>query len=135
MQSQLGAFVDGELEGAERSAIGRHLQTCRECVEEEQELRNLGEWLRGSAMGAPSGDLAGLSSGVLSRMSAERAQSWRALFGRAVEDWHWPLVGMGSLAAGVITILLVSGLLWFGPSVSRTDSLAASSTTLARAIR
>jgi len=125
VRTQLGAFVDGELGGAERLALSRHLEACADCIEEERALRDVGELLRGGAMALPPPDLAGLSGGLISRLHAEQAQSWRALFSRAIEDWHWALVGAGSLAAGAVSILFVSALLWFGPSPSRADSLEA----------
>jgi hypothetical protein len=125
VRTQLGAFVDGELSGPDRSALSRHLEDCAKCVEEEQALRDLGHMLRGGARALPRVDLTGLSGGLISRIRAEQAQSWRALFARAVEDWHWALVGGGSLAAGAVSILFVSALLWFGPSPSRADSLEA----------
>jgi len=123
VRSQLSAFVDGELSGADRFTISRHLEACAGCVEEEQSLRDIGELLRSSAMAAPRVDLTGLSAGVISRARAEQAQSWRAMFARSVEDWHWALVGAGSVTAGVVSILFVSALLWFGPSPSSSDSL------------
>jgi hypothetical protein len=125
VRAQLGAFVDGELSGADRFALSRHLECCAACVEEEQALRGIGDLLRTGAKAAPRVDLSGLSSGLFSRLRAEQAQSWRALFARAFEDWHWALVGGGSLAAGAVSILFVSALLWFGPSPSRSDSLEA----------
>ena len=125
VRSQLDAFIDGELSGAERAVVSHHLEACPRCVEEEQDLRGIGALLRSNALATPRVDLTGLASGVVSRVCAERAQSWPALFERAVEDWHWALVGAGSLTAGVASILFVSALLWFGPSPSRADSLEA----------
>ena len=123
IRSQLDEFVDGELEAATRGVVSRHLRTCDACGEQEQELRQIGAWLRASALAAPRVDLTGLSAGVISRVGAEQAQSWQAGFGRAFEDWHWPLAGIGALVSGAALILFVSDLLWFGTSPSRSDSL------------
>jgi len=125
VRSLLDAFVDGELRGVDRLAVAQHLETCAECANEEQELRGIGNLLRDHAVTAPRVDLSGLSGGVVSRVRAEQAQSWRVLMARAVEDWHWALVGAGSLTAGAFSILFVSALLWWGPAPSRPDSLEA----------
>jgi hypothetical protein len=69
--------------------------------------------------------LAGLAGGVVSRVGAERALSWRAMFDRAVEDWHWFLVGFGSVTAAFFSVTFVSAVLHFGPAPERQDSVAA----------
>src|SRR5262249_26474961 len=97
-----------------------------ECAGEYSEIRSVGETLRAGTVTTSGWDaLNGLSSGVITRVRAEEAQSWRAIFGRAVEDWHWTLVGAGSIAAAFASILFVSATCWFGPSSSADDSLAA----------
>jgi hypothetical protein len=65
-----------------------------------------------------------LASGVLSRLQAERSETWRARLERGVDDWHWLLVGSGSLAATFIVTLFVSAVLIAGPAPKRADSLA-----------
>ena len=35
VRTQLGAFVDGELSGPDRSALSRHLEDCAQCVQED----------------------------------------------------------------------------------------------------
>ena len=123
VRDALDAFVDGELGGAERQVVARHLADCRCCADDEQAIRGMGDQLRA---GAPTGailDLSGLAGGVISRIRAEQAQSWRALYQRALEDWHWILVGTGSVAAGCFSIAFLSALMWFGPSPQREDSL------------
>jgi hypothetical protein len=122
---QIEAFVDGELSGVDRLNVGRHLAVCGPCAETAESHRAMGEMLRRAAQGAPaSSDLGGLASGVLSRLQAERAQSWPARLGRGVDDWHWLLVGSGSLAATFIVTLFVSAVLIAGPVPERKDSLA-----------
>lgn len=126
VRKQLGAFLDGELSGADRLFVSQHLTECRRCAEEHQEIRDLGEMLRATAPARPGWEnLTGLASGVITRLRAEEAQSWRAMFARAVEDWHWTLVGAGSISASFVSVLFVSAICWFAPTASRDDSLAA----------
>jgi hypothetical protein len=68
--------------------------------------------------------LAGLASGVISRLQAERSETWRARLERGVDDWHWLLVGSGSLAATFVVTLFVSAVLIAGPVPERKDSIA-----------
>jgi hypothetical protein len=124
VRRNLGAFIDGELVGAARQFVAHHLSECELCVGEERAIRDLGDRLRRTAPAAgPALDLSGLAGGVISRVRAEQAQSWRALYSRALDDWHWVLVGAGSLAAGFFSVAFLSALLWFGPSPQREDSL------------
>ena len=82
---------------------------------------------------SPRHDLAAatsLSSRVLraassARVRAESAQSWRHFFHRGVDDWHWLIVGGGSVVATFASMLFASALLFFGPDPARPDSLSA----------
>lgn len=122
---QIEAFVDGELSGADRLSVSRHLAVCGRCAEAAESNRTIGGMLRRAAQEAPaSSELAGLASGVLSRLQAERAQSWQVRLERGVDDWHWLLVGSGSLAATFVMTLFVSAVLIAGPAPERQDSLA-----------
>lgn len=123
VRGYLGAFVDGELAGTERLLVAHHLNECHQCAGEEHAIRELGDQLRTAAPLGPVLDLSGLAGGVISRVRAEQAQSWRALYRRALEDWHWVLVGAGSVTAGCFSVAFLSALLWFGPSPQRADSL------------
>ena len=69
--------------------------------------------------------LDGLAGGVISRVRAESAQSWRAVFDRAFDDWHWTLVGAGSVASTFLTTTFLSMILAFGPAPRSEDSLSA----------
>ena len=80
----------------------------------------------------PAPILDGLADGVISRARAEAAQSWRAIFARAIEDWHWAVVGLGSVAATSTTLLFFSMLLTFGPEPPSRESLAALMNNLRR---
>lgn len=122
----LAAFVDGELSGAKMLRVSEHLETCQACAEEVQAVRDVGDMLRGAVTSsAGRAELAGLAGGVVSRIRAEQAQSLWARIARGVEDWHWVLVGVGSVAAAVTSALIVMLLVQFGPAKQRDDSLAA----------
>ena len=109
VRPQLSAFADGELPGGEMLRVAEHLDLCRECASEVADIRGLGDGLRAAASGfSMPPALAGLADGVISRVRAEAAQSWRGVFSRAIEDWHWAVVGLGSLAATTTNLLFVS---------------------------
>src|SRR5262245_61519638 len=95
VRRDLDAFVDGELGGAQRLVVADHLAGCADCAGEEHAIRSLGDRLRSALPIATGLPLAGLASGVTSRVRAEQAQSWRAMLQRSLEDWHWVLVGAG----------------------------------------
>jgi anti-sigma factor RsiW len=122
----LGSYVDGELRGHELADVSRHLETCLACGREAEGLSGLGDLLRSAAHDAPPPpEMGGLAGGVVSRVGAESAQSWHGLFERAVEDWHWVIVGAGSVAATFVSTMFLSLVLTFGPAPQRPDSLAA----------
>ena len=125
VRPHLGAFVDDELTGRERLQVVSHIERCTACAIEADDLRGLGAGLRSAAASRAMPAFAGLASGVIGRVRAERAQSWRAVFERAVGDWHWVVVGAGSVLATTITTSVVWLVLWFGPAPIREDSLAA----------
>jgi hypothetical protein len=107
--------------------VFRHVQTCERCASQVEALGQLGEMLREAARERPTGHagLEGLAATIVSRTSAERQQSWAGRLHRATEDWHWLLVGSGSVAATLVVTFMVSAMLAFGPKPQRADSLAA----------
>ncbi len=124
---RLGAFVDGELSGADRMRVFHHLSVCKSCAAEAEFIGGLGDVLRQAVTSdarVPA-ELDGLSGGVISRVRAERAQSWRGFYERMVDGWHYAIVGSGALAAAFVSIVFVSLMLEFGPTPERDDSLAA----------
>ena len=125
VRPHLGAFVDDELTGRERLQVVAHIERCTDCAAEAEDLRGLGGVLRSAASTRAMPAFAGLASGVIGRVRAERAQSWGAMFERALGDWHWVVVGAGSVLATTITTSVVWLVLWFGPAPERQDSLAA----------
>jgi hypothetical protein len=131
LREHLGAYVDGELAGAEMLRVSQHLEECDHCAGRIDELRGIGGLLRDTMLaGPPTPQLAGLASGVITRVRAESAQSWRHFFHRGVDDWHWLIVGGGSVVATFASMVFASALLFFGPDPARPDSLSALITNL-----
>lgn len=127
IRREFGAFVDGELPGATMLRVSQHLEACAACSDEVKALRGIGDLMREAAADSSAlvEDLGGLAGGVVSRVRAEQAQSWLAVFGRLSEDWHWVVVGAGSVTATFLSALIVSGLILIAPKPEREDSLAA----------
>ena len=124
-REDLAAFVDGELTGAERLRMTEHLERCPACSVEAERVQNIGTLLRHAAAETADGpQMSGLASGVVARVGAEAAQSWRAVLGRGFDDWHWFIVGGGSVAATFVAMLFASVLLIFGSKPVQQDSLA-----------
>jgi putative zinc finger protein len=124
-QHRLEAFVDGELAGGDRLAVTSHLHECATCEREAAAIRGLGEALRAGVPAVDASSLRGLAAGVVSRVVAEQAQSWRARFQHAFEDWHWVMIGTGSLVGTAACTLIVASVLWLGTTPERPNSLAA----------
>jgi hypothetical protein len=126
----LGAYVDNELSGAERRFVAQHLEACEACVDEMESLQELGDSLRLRAGDVHASDaaLAGLASGVISRVRAERSQSWQGVWSRVFDDWHWVAVGCGSVAGALVTLVLAS--LMVVSSISQLEQLNARAGTL-----
>jgi hypothetical protein len=110
----IDAYVDGELTGAQRLQVGSHLAGCSVCAQEESELRDLGEMLRGAARLRPTpvDELKGLAGGVVSRIGAEAQQSFGAKWSRVFEDWHWVAIGSGACSAAFVSAVLVFAALY-----------------------
>lgn len=126
LHKHLGAYLDGELKPTDRLFVSRHLVNCEGCRDTLQGLRDVGEVLRAHLPATPEPtDLSGLAAGVVSRARAEESQSWRLMVQRGFEDWHWALIGAGSLGAAVVSVLVVAAICVFGPRSEREDSLAA----------
>lgn len=106
----LGAYVDDELSGADRLTVSDHLEACHGCSTEVESLRGIGEALRRRLVHTSALDpaLAGLASGVTSRIRAEQSQSWGAVWNRLFDDWHWVAVGLGSVAGAFVSLVVAS---------------------------
>ena len=121
----LAAFVDGELRGAAVLDVISHIEACRECADEVDYLRSIGDTLRATMQGESGPPaLEGLASTVVSRSRAESAESWPGILQRARDDWHWMIVGSGAVAATLVSTLVLSAILAFGPKPDRSDSIS-----------
>jgi len=125
IRRSLGAFVDGELPGADMLRTASHLDVCEKCAQELESLREVGDMLRVSARLVPTPSMDGLADGLVARVLAEEAQSWHAKLQRGVDDWHWAIVGLGSVTATSLVAMFVAFVLAFGPAPFRSDSLTA----------
>src|SRR5687768_7572745 len=125
----LGAYVDDELAGAERLMVSGHLEACLHCARELESLSEIGQALR-LAAARPNDDhlLAGLASGITSRIGAEQSQSWGATWNRIFDDWHWVGVGLGSVAGALVTFVLASAMLV--TSINQLEQMNARAGTL-----
>jgi hypothetical protein len=130
IRDDLDAFSDGELRGDELRRVSEHVGSCRYCTDELHARAAVGESVRGALGMNPVTVPAGLASGVVARVRAESALSWRAMFNRAVEDWHWAIVGGGALSATFASALFCSALLVFGTAAPQADSLSAMGTRM-----
>ena len=125
----LGAYVDDELPGAERILVSEHLEDCHHCARELESLSEIGQALRlGSKGGNVDHMLAGLASGVTSRIGAERSQSWGATWNRIFDDWHWVGIGVGAVAGAFVTLVVASSMLV--TSITQLEQMHARAGTL-----
>jgi hypothetical protein len=125
VRRRLAAFYDRELPVRELIAVESHITGCPPCGRELRELQRIGEALRLVSAPAPADDWTGLQPGVISRMRAERNESFAACAGRLFDDLHLVWIGMASTVATFICAATVLSMLHFAPADRRQDSLAA----------
>jgi Putative zinc-finger len=125
VRRRLPAFYDRELPVSELIAIQTHVIDCPPCGREFRELQAIGDGLRLVAAPAPADDWTGVQPGVISRMKAERNESWTARVGRMFDDLHLVWIGMASTTATFLCAATVLSMLHFAPQERRRDSLAA----------
>jgi hypothetical protein len=133
VRRRLSAFHDGELPFEKQIAVEVHLRGCQACGARVRDLRELGELVRlGSAEVSErlTGDLAGLQAGILNRLKVEHDESIPSQVARAFVDMRLGFAAVGSTLATVVSILLMFGMLYFGPRTERSDSLAGLMETL-----
>lgn len=125
IREELDAFVDGELRGADLRRVSDHLDGCRPCTEEVEERRRLGGLIRETVAGSYHTPIpTGLAAGVVARTRAETYFSWRAGLSRAVDDWHWIIVGGGAVTSTFVSMLFCAALLLFGTATPNAASLS-----------
>jgi Putative zinc-finger len=123
----LEAYHDGELPVEQQIVVAAHLAECYVCAAEAKSLRQLRDALRATADVTATDmveeRLASISSGVISRVKAERHESLPARVGRMFEDLHLVWAGLAATSATVTCAAIVAGVLYFAPA-QRGDSLA-----------
>jgi hypothetical protein len=124
VRRQLAAFYDRELAVAEQIAFEGHVNSCPTCRAELADVSSVGAALRLAAAPAPSDDWAGLTSGVVARMRAEKHESLRSRAERLFEDMHLVWIALASTTATFLCGAIALGTLHFA-SPERHDSLAA----------
>lgn len=127
VRRRVAAFHDRELSIEEQIAVESHLQDCRRCAAEAARLQAIGDLLRAESTNlaqASFADIDGLRAGVMSRMKAEREESWPSRIGRLFEDLHLVYAGLGAAGATLACLVVMFGMMHFGAH-ERPDSLAA----------
>jgi len=127
IRRRLSAFHDGELNIAERAAVQRHLRECAGCAGEARAMREMGEAIRSAAaarVAEPNVNLAGLSANVVTRLGAERSQSFSGRLEVLFDDLHFVWVALGATGAAVACVAIIMGLFQFATR-ERPDSMAA----------
>jgi anti-sigma factor RsiW len=125
IREELDAFVDGELRGADLRRVADHLDGCKRCSEEIEDRQKLGGLIRDSVSDSYHQPIpTGLAAGVVARTRAETYFSWRAGLGRAVDDWHWIIVGGGAVTSTFVAMLFCAALLLFGTATPNAASLS-----------
>ena len=127
VRRRLTAFHDRELPPQDFFAIQSHLESCPPCAREAAVLDELRDLLRGSvaASDADRTELSGLRADILSRLQQEHDARWASRLERFWDDVHLVWIGMAAAAASLICGTMMAGMLRYGPSPERNDSLAA----------
>src|SRR5918996_2616380 len=134
-REMLQPFVDLELPMEEQVELEGHLRWCDVCTARVEDLRLIGAALRVSAAAPPvhpedAGAMASIQSEVLTRIRAERDQSFSVRFREAVADMHffWPAIGATvALAVCLFAVMAVNRVV----RVEHPYSMADRITTLA----
>jgi hypothetical protein len=137
VRRQLSAYHDGELAVAEQIAVEDHLRECIACRIEADELRSLSSLLHAGspAAGLPARivEMDAFASNVVSRMKAERDESFVGQTQRLFEDLHLLWAALGATGAAVACVAVLFTLFYFG-ATQRPDSLDAIIGTMASPI-
>lgn len=128
-REMLDAFVDGELSVDDQVAVETHLRSCRTCAARVEDMTMIGAAVR---LGPPAvrprstdgQTLAVIQSGVLTRIRAERDQSFAVRLREQLSDWRllWP--ALGASVAVLVCLCGAFAVMHFATS-ERPDSLAA----------
>jgi len=124
---RLQAYHDRELAVGDEIAVASHLEWCSECAETFADLQLVSAAIRTIAPGRQSlsrEEAAGFTAAVVSRMDAERDQSFLVRVHDMFDDMHLVYAGLGATAATVVCIVIMLGMMRFATR-ERPDSLAA----------
>lgn len=130
VRRQLSAYHDGELEIDEQIALEAHLRACTACRDEARDLQLVSGLVRSAAPVAGCTDLDAFATNVISRMKAERAESFSGQTERMFADMHLVWAALGATGATVACLVILFGLFYFGIQ-ERPDSLEAMIANLA----
>jgi hypothetical protein len=126
-REMLQAFIDGELPVDEQVSVESHLRWCRTCAAHVEDLRTIGESLRLGGPAALSGkddrELSVLHDAVLSRVNAEREQSFSVQVRSSFDDLHLLWAGLGAMTAVLVCLFGTMSVL-HAAGDERPDSLA-----------
>jgi hypothetical protein len=125
VRRQLSAYHDRELGVGEQIAIEGHLRQCADCQSQARELQSLSVMIRGgSAAATGTPDLGAFASSLVSRMKAERAESFAGQTRRLFDDSHLVWAALGATGATVACLAIAFTLFYFAAR-ERPDSLRA----------
>ena len=123
----LDGFVDGELIMADQVALESHLRWCRPCAARVEDMRLIGASMRVAVPSLAPDDtraLTAIQSGVLTRIRAEREQSFAVQIRGMFDDMRllWPAVGA---TAALVACLFASLSVLQAATAENPESLAA----------
>jgi hypothetical protein len=130
---RLQAYHDRELNVSDQIAVSAHLEWCDECAGAVAELGALGAALQHCAAGrtALTNEQAVVfTSSVVSRLKAEEDASLLTHLQRLFDDMHFIYAGLGAVAAALVCVVILLGMMRFA-AAEQPDSLAAMVSLLA----
>jgi AcrR family transcriptional regulator len=126
VRRRLAEYHDGELTIDQRVAVQGHLRACPACAAEAQGLNTVAVALRAAAARRAGNlqDLDGLAGGIVSRLRAEREESFPRTLERMFEDLHLVWAALSATAATLACMAIMVGIFYVSRA-ERSDSLAA----------
>jgi hypothetical protein len=127
---RLEAFYDRELSVRDQIAVSAHLDGCADCTARVAAMRSVGGALRAAAPGRSAharlsrDEALGLSTAIVSRLSAERGASMATRLREMFDDMRLVYVGFSATVAATICLAIMMGMMRFATDY-RPDSLAA----------
>ena len=103
MQQQLSAYLDHELNEAEKLAVERHLSGCQESAETFENLQQNSQLISGLRQPTPPG----IWQGVQSRIEEENKGGWKSGFTILIRGWFLHPIPVASIVV-LITVFAFS---------------------------